>query len=76
MNLHAYAIAMYCYMASNAEDFHPSLEHMAKSIHISKPTAWKYIEVLIKHNMIQRYKIGGKGIVSEYLFTPPKEWKK
>ncbi len=75
VNLSATAIAMYCYLAKNREDFNPSVSTIAKSLKLSKTTTIKYLKELQNRNIINQYEAGAERRVSKYEFIKGNDWK-
>lgn len=74
-SLPSHAISIYCYMASCAEEFNPSVRNIAKSLTISPPTVLKYINKLLDRNIITKFQQGGSNRFTIYEFIDPKNWK-
>lgn len=67
-------VAVYNYLASCGENYHPSYRQIAKVFGISKNTAMKYVEILINRNIIRLVSKGKKDENNIYAFTNPDKW--
>lgn len=74
MGLEATAIAMYCYLAKQPEDFNPAISVIARNLKVSKPTVVKYMKVLQNRNIIKQYEQGRERVISKYEFISSNEW--
>jgi DNA-binding MarR family transcriptional regulator len=68
------AIGLYIYLASNREEFNPSVKVMAKALGVAPGTIEKYLKELKTRNLIKLIKPGGEKVISEYEFVPLSEW--
>lgn len=68
------AIGLYTYLASNSEEFNPSVKVISRALGISKTTVIKYMKELKDRNLIKCIKPGGEKVITEYEFTPLNEW--
>ncbi len=68
------AIALYSYLAKNAEDFNPSVRTVGKALNISDNTAIKYYKELKDRNIIRVVEKGREGVSTKYAFNELSEW--
>ena len=75
MDLHPLSISIYLFMASCAEDFNPSVRHMARKLKMTAPTIIKYVAELENRNIIKRLSTGGIKVLNRFSFNDPSTWK-
>lgn len=75
VGLSATAIAIYSYMAMQAETFDPAISVIARSLKLSKTTVIKYLKELQDRNIIKCYDRGAERKISKYEFVNLDDWK-
>lgn len=75
MDLPAYSLSIYLFLASQIEEKNPSIRDIANKLQISPATAFNYLNILLKYNIIRVIEKGGLGRNSHYAFVNPKEWR-
>lgn len=76
LGLSSGAVALYCYLASNREDFNPSTRVVAKKLRVSRGNLIKRYKELIEKNIIMCYNKGTRTTTAKYMFVRMEEWIK
>jgi predicted transcriptional regulator len=69
------AIAVYCVLMCQAENFHPSVGYLANALATTKGTVSQALDFLVRQEIIKKHK-RGRGYRVSYEFTDPNSWPK
>lgn len=73
--LPAQSVAIYVYMASHEESFHPSLEMMGEQLQLTRQTTKKYLKILLDQGIISLVVRANKFESAKYRFNFFSQWK-